>query len=112
MKRLTKCQPARLTAPSTPIQIAGSRVKTIKAYRTTNRILGTSSKWYGMPNVGTRGSCFKIDKRKEIVKITGLDCVRPVKLAKFEQNLTDSLFTFCHDEAPPSKPFQFFSLVS
>ena len=65
-----------------------------------------------MPNVGTRGSGFKIDKRKEIVKIAGLYCVRPVKPVKFEQNLRDSLFTFCHDEAPLSKPFQFCSLVS
>ena len=76
-------------------------------------MLGTSSKWYGMPNVGTRGNCFKIDKRKEIVKITCLHCVWPaVKPVKFEQNLRDSLFTFCHDEAPLSKPFQFCSVVS
>ena len=55
-------------------------------------------------NVGTRGNCFKIDKRKEIVKITCLYCVRPVK---FKPNFRDSLFTFCHDEAPLSNLFSF-----
>lgn len=61
-----------------------------------------------MPNVGTRGNCFKIDKRKEIVKITCLHCVRPaVKPVEFKQNLRDSLFTFFYDEAPLSNLFSF-----